>query len=35
MSSLGVEPDQLPFVSCNRGTRAPRPTVTRLAECLA
>ena len=31
---LGVEPDQLPFVSCNRGTRAPRPTVTRLAECL-
>jgi len=31
---LEVAPDQLPFVSCNRGTRAPRPTVTRLAECL-
>jgi thioredoxin reductase (NADPH) len=31
---LGVAPDQLPFVACNRGTRAPRPTVTRLAECL-
>jgi thioredoxin reductase (NADPH) len=34
LESLGVESDQLPFVSCNRGTRAPRPTVTRLAECL-
>jgi len=34
LESLGVEPDQLPFVSCNRGTRAPRPSVTRLAECL-
>ena len=34
MRSLGVEPDQLPFVSCNRGTRAPRPSVTRIAECL-
>jgi len=34
MKSLGVVPDQLPFVSCNRGTRSPRPTVTRLAECL-
>ena len=34
MGTLGVTPDQLPFVSCNRGTRAPRPTVTRLAECL-
>jgi thioredoxin reductase (NADPH) len=34
MQSLGVGPEQLPFVSCNRGTRAPRPTVTRLAECL-
>ncbi len=31
---LGVEPDQLPFVTCNRGSRSPRPTVTRLAECL-
>jgi thioredoxin reductase (NADPH) len=31
---LGVGPDQLPFVACNRGTRSPRPTVTRLAECL-
>ncbi len=34
LESLGVAPDQLPFVACNRGTRAPRPTVTRLAECL-
>ena len=34
MGSLGVVDDQLPFVACNRGTRAPRPTVTRLAECL-
>jgi thioredoxin reductase (NADPH) len=34
MQALGVSPEQLPFVSCNRGTRAPRPTVTRLAECL-
>jgi thioredoxin reductase (NADPH) len=34
MTSLGVAPDQLPFVACNRGTRSPRPTVTRLAECL-
>jgi len=34
LGSLGVFPDQLPFVACNRGTRAARPTVTRLAECL-
>ncbi len=34
MDALGVDPDQLPFVVCNRGTRSPRPTVTRLAECL-
>ena len=34
LQSLGVGLDQLPFVACNRGTRAPRPTVTRLAECL-
>ena len=34
MESLGIAPDQLPFVACNRGTRSPRPTVTRLAECL-
>ena len=34
LQSLGVSPDQLPFVACNRGTRSPRPTVTRLAECL-
>ena len=34
MKSLQIEPDQLPFVTCNRGTRSPRPTVTRLAECL-
>lgn len=34
MEALGVTSDQLPFVSCNRGTRSPKPTVTRLAECL-
>ncbi len=34
MRSLGVAPDQLPFVACNRGTRSARPTVSRLAECL-
>ena len=34
METLGVAPDQLPFVSCNRGTRAARPTVARIAECL-
>lgn len=34
MESLGIAPDQLPFVLCNRGTRSARPTVTRLAECL-
>jgi thioredoxin reductase (NADPH) len=34
MNALDVTPDQLPFVACNRGTRSPRPTVTRLAECL-
>ncbi len=34
LQSLGVSPDQLPFVACNRGTRSPRPTVSRLAECL-
>ena len=34
LQSLGVGPDQLPFVACNRGTRSPTPTVTRLAECL-
>ncbi len=34
LQSLEVRPDQLPFVTCNRGTRSPRPTVTRLAECL-
>ncbi|MBV8611863.1 MAG: cyclic nucleotide-binding domain-containing protein, partial [Singulisphaera sp.] len=34
LKELGVGPDQLPFVACNRGTRSPRPTVTRLAECL-
>jgi thioredoxin reductase (NADPH) len=34
MKTLDIAPDQLPFVACNRGTRAPRPTVTRLAECL-
>jgi thioredoxin reductase (NADPH) len=34
LNALGVGADQLPFVSCNRGSRSPRPTVTRLAECL-
>jgi thioredoxin reductase (NADPH) len=34
MESLGITPEQLPFVACNRGTRAPRPTVARIAECL-
>ena len=34
LKSLNVGPDQLPFVTCNRGSRSPRPTVTRLAECL-
>ncbi len=34
MISMDVSPDQLPFVACNRGTRSPKPTVTRLAECL-
>lgn len=34
MKELGVASDQLPFVACNRGTRSPRPTVARLAECL-
>ena len=34
LAELNVSPDQLPFVACNRGTRSPRPTVTRLAECL-
>ena len=34
MDSLGVDADQLPFVACNRGTRSPRPTLQRIAECL-
>jgi thioredoxin reductase (NADPH) len=34
LKSLGVEADQLPFVLCNRGTRSPRPTVARIAECI-
>ena len=34
LQSLNIERHQLPFVACNRGTRAPRPTVTHLAECL-
>ncbi len=34
MKALEIRPEQLPFVSCNRGTRSPRPTVTRIAECL-
>jgi thioredoxin reductase (NADPH) len=34
MRSLEITPDQLPFLACHRGTRAPRPTVVRIAECL-
>jgi thioredoxin reductase (NADPH) len=34
LEALGVGRGDLPFVACNRGTRSPRPTVTRLAECL-
>jgi thioredoxin reductase (NADPH) len=34
MEALAIAPDQLPFVACNRGTRSPRPTVARIAECL-
>ncbi len=34
IESLAIGPDELPFVMCNRGTRSPRPTVTRLGECL-
>ncbi len=34
MAQLDIQPDQLPFVMCNQGTRSPRPTVTRIAECL-
>ncbi len=34
MQALGIDADQLPFVACSRGTRAARPSVTRIAECL-
>ncbi|HEY2156101.1 MAG TPA: FAD-dependent oxidoreductase [Isosphaeraceae bacterium] len=34
MRALEIGPDQLPFVACSRGTRAARPTVTRIAECI-
>jgi thioredoxin reductase (NADPH) len=34
MESLRIAPEQLPFLACHRGSRAPRPTVTRIAECL-
>jgi thioredoxin reductase (NADPH) len=34
MESLKIEPDQLPFLACNRGTRAARPSVTKIAECI-
>src|SRR5262249_37786073 len=34
LESLGVPRDQLPFLACSRGTRAARPSVTRIAECL-
>ena len=31
---LDIPRDQLPFVLCSQGTRSPRPSVTRIAECL-
>ena len=34
LAELEIRPDQLPFVLCNRGTRSPKPTVGRIAECL-
>jgi thioredoxin reductase (NADPH) len=34
LESLGVGPDQTPFVACTRGARAARPSVARLAECI-
>jgi thioredoxin reductase (NADPH) len=34
LESLGVGPDQTPFVACGRGARAARPSVVRLAECI-
>jgi len=34
MDALSVTPEELPFVACPLGTRSPRPTVARLAECL-
>jgi thioredoxin reductase (NADPH) len=34
LETLSVSADQLPFVLCNRGTRSPRPTVKRIAECI-
>jgi thioredoxin reductase (NADPH) len=34
LEALGVGPDQTPFVACSRGTRAARPSVARLAECI-
>jgi thioredoxin reductase (NADPH) len=34
MKSLGIAPDQLPFLACSRGTRAARPKVAEIARCL-
>ena len=34
LEALGGTLDQLPFVACSRGTRSPKPTVTRIAECI-
>ncbi len=34
MEAADITPDQLPFLACSRGTRAPKPTVTRIAECI-
>ena len=31
---LEITRDQMPFVLCSQGTRSPRPTVARIAECL-
>ena len=34
MDRLSIKPDELPFVLCSHGSRSPKPTVTRIAECI-
>lgn len=34
MEAMDIAPDQLPFVACSKGSRSPRPTVARIAECI-